>query len=112
MAYAVVSVADIERLSDGRVSLTDSLGCTETQVECFRPDGNESIAVSTEREGVCVPLEAAGRIVAARRVTRHGVVGSVESALVAVTELPDRSLWEPLHQDFVPQSSKYQNRII
>jgi len=69
MAYAVVSVADIERLSDGRVSLTDSLGCTETQVECFRPGGNESIAVSTEREGVCVPLEAAGRIVAARRVT-------------------------------------------
>ncbi|MEF8904165.1 MAG: cupin domain-containing protein [Haloarculaceae archaeon] len=69
MKYAIVSGAEIDWPSDGRVSLTDSLGCAETQVELFRPGENGSVAASTEREGVCVPLEASGRIVANKRVT-------------------------------------------
>lgn len=76
MGYAIVSLAEIEWPSDGRVSLTDSLGCVETQVEFVSPEENGSIAVSTEHEEVCVPLEVPGRIVANERVTvpSNGVV--------------------------------------
>ena len=49
MAYAIVSLDGFEWPPDGRVSLTDPLGCTDTRVDAVRPGGTGTVAVSTPR---------------------------------------------------------------
>jgi quercetin dioxygenase-like cupin family protein len=105
MAYAIVSPDEIEWV-DGGVSLTDSLGCTDTRVDAVRPDGTGTVAVSTEREVLTVPLADAGDIVTERSVpvpagsvacVPPGTAASLQGggtwlAVSATTDTPDGDL--------------------
>lgn len=87
MAYAIVSPDEIEWPPDGRVSLTDSLGCTDTQVEVFRPEATGTATVSTEREEICVPFGAAGHVVTDESVpVPPGGVACVPAGMAATLQ--------------------------
>ena len=60
--YAIVSPDDERWSVDTHVSLTTALGCTDTFVDAYRPPSGESIALPTELETVCVPLDADGTL--------------------------------------------------
>ncbi|PSP85093.1 hypothetical protein BRC83_04075 [Halobacteriales archaeon QS_1_68_17] len=72
--YAITSI-DGALSSSPRVSLTESLGCTDTTVEAFRLSPGESRTLPTDRETVCVPLDAGGELLAGgtTAVPRHAV---------------------------------------
>ena len=65
--YAIASLAGAKLEKTGsnvrHVSLTERLGCTDTHVAYYRLPADGRVALASDRETLCLPLDAAGELV-------------------------------------------------